>query len=447
VPTKPVSTFTHATDALFLSGPAVGLDVRLPTPGAAQGYVPGNGIEAESINYNLGILGDWLTDWISQGSNAAGEDAHIVETDSAGRLRAAYAHIGGHTSSGPSLTLSPSNSGPSLSLTGPGGAQFGATMSQGGSGATLRATNTGTGYAVEALTTGGTNNSGVRGRGAGSGHGVVGESSATGHGVRGEGHASGGYGVYGLGGAAAASYGVYGLAGHAQAFAVKGESDAAATIGGGVHGLGRGAGYGVWAQSQEGGYALLVSGDLVAPASAPMNIAPQDAEPSGGGNAGDLYANGVDKQLHFHDDSVYRTIHQSPYGFVGAAEKDDTGGSTAGGPVSIVSPVQIAPYSNQNSRKVVVLGNVEVVDFNADDAYCTFDIYDVTAAAVVPGSTRTVRAKDIDAGANARGESVTVMGVYTLPSAASRQFALRVTAGSGTVTWDDGSLLVLGAFA
>lgn len=445
MPTKPGSTFTFATDALFLSGPAVGLSVKLPPPGAAQGYVPGNGIEAESPNYMLNIAGQWITDWISQGSNAADEDAHIVETDSNGLLSAAYAAIGGHSATGPSLTLTPGASGATMVLTGPGGAQFGATMSQGGSGATLRATNTGTGYAIEALTTGGTDNTAVRGRGAGAGHGILGESTGAGAGVRGEGSTTG-PGVYGLGAAAAASYAVQGLAGHAAAFAIKGEADASATTGGGVHGLGHGTGYGVWAQSQEGGYALLVTGDLTSPVAASCRIAPQDTEPSGADAEGDLYANSTNHQMWYRDDVGFRAMHQSAHGFVGQAEQSTSGGSTAAGPITLAT-AQISPYPNQNGQKVCIIANVEIEDFSADDSYCTIDIYDVTAAAVVTGSVRTIRAKDIDAGANARGETATTMAVYALPSAASRQFALRITANSGTVTYDDNAIFVMGAYA
>lgn len=456
--TKPSSTFTFATDATFSSGPASGEDTKAPPTGAAQGFVPGDGIESPGMNYLLNICGQWVTNWLALGSSAAGEDAHLVETDANGAVTIARGTFGGHSVAGPSLTVTSSASGASLVVTG-GGSNFGMTVNNGGGSlAALRATGTGTGYALEGLALG-TDNTAIRGSGTGSGHGVLGEGGATGDGVQGESGATSGAGVrgtamaaagtgvIGIGFAAAASLAIDGQAGHADATAVRGLTDASATATGvGVQGTGQGSGVGVRASAADG-YALVVVGDLTAPVSAAVRIAPQNAEPSGTDAEGDLYADSTDNQLHYRDDVGFRTLHQSPYGFVGNAEQSVTGGSTGGGPVSL-SSVQISPYPNQSSREVVIIANVEIEDFTDDNGQCTIDIYDNTAAAVVTGSVRTIRAHLEDGGStNANGQTATTMAVYTLPDASTRTFTLRITANTGSVTYDDNAIFAMGAFA
>ena len=92
MPTKPVAAFTFATNTNYSTGPAVGLPTKIPAPDLANGFIPGQGIAAEHVNTPLNVTGLWLTNWVSQGSAAAGEDAHIVETSVVGRI----AVIGGN---------------------------------------------------------------------------------------------------------------------------------------------------------------------------------------------------------------------------------------------------------------------------------------------------------------------------------------------------------------
>ena len=84
MPTKPTSTYTHATDATFGAGPAAGNQTKAALVDPAQGFVPGSAVAAETVNELFNISGQWITDWVSQGSTTADLDAHIVETDANG---------------------------------------------------------------------------------------------------------------------------------------------------------------------------------------------------------------------------------------------------------------------------------------------------------------------------------------------------------------------------
>ena len=297
--TKPSATFVLATDANFGSGPASGNPTKLPHPTSAQGYIPGNGIEPESVNYLLNICGDWVSNWLALGSSANDETAHLVETTAAGVINVFRGIFGAGAGGGTALSATSNASGAAASFTDTVG-NFAVVATAGGSLAGVRGTNTGTGAGVEGLALG-TDNNGVKGTGTGAGHGVLGTGGATGHGVdgvggatsgagvRGTGGAAGGTGVLGIGFAASSSLAVDGQAGHDDATAVRGlTTGTASASAAGVLGFGQGAGVGVKAQAADG-YALLVVGDLTAPVSASMRVAAQNAEPSGTDAEGDLY--------------------------------------------------------------------------------------------------------------------------------------------------------------
>ncbi len=110
--TKPVATFTHATDATFGSGPATGFPTKLPVPSPAQGFVPGAGIAAEQVNTQFNVVGQWLTNWLALGSAAASVDAHLVETDSGGFARVAGFVAGGTAAGGFAFTASENSGSP-----------------------------------------------------------------------------------------------------------------------------------------------------------------------------------------------------------------------------------------------------------------------------------------------------------------------------------------------
>lgn len=81
--TKPIASFTWATDANYSSGPATGQPTKVAIPTPAQGLVPGDDLIPEYLNNLFNALSGW-TDWLLDGSSAGALDAHIVETDSGG---------------------------------------------------------------------------------------------------------------------------------------------------------------------------------------------------------------------------------------------------------------------------------------------------------------------------------------------------------------------------
>ncbi len=348
--TKPSSVYTFATDLNFSSGPAIGQPVKVAPVGATQGFVPGDGIEAESPNYMLNINGQWVTDWLVLGSSAAGEDAHLVETNSNGRIAVAKALLGGHTTDGgPSVTISPPvGGGVTLDITGDAGINFAVGVSNGGSGAGLRSVHTGTGIAIQGLAIG-TDNDAIEGTGTGTGRGVVGVGGGTGDGVAGTGGVTSGAGVrgtagsvvgtgvLGIGGAGASSIGVDGQAGASgPATGVRGLSDASAsTLGTGVLGQAQGSGVGVRATATDG-YGLLVFSDVLSPVSASTRFEPQDTEPSGAHAEGDFYTNLTNNLAWYRDDGGFKALHVSlgghDHGFDSRAGTNHDDNDEHGGP-------------------------------------------------------------------------------------------------------------------
>jgi hypothetical protein len=115
MPTKPVATFTHATDANFTAGPAATFPTKLPVPFPAQGFVPGQGISAEQVNQLMNTLGDWITNWIALGSATGTLDAHLVETNAFGTSSISALVLGATANTINPLRIPTGNSGdPSL---------------------------------------------------------------------------------------------------------------------------------------------------------------------------------------------------------------------------------------------------------------------------------------------------------------------------------------------
>lgn len=89
--TKPTEKFTHATDLNFATGNAAGYPTKLNPPGypdIAQGLIAGDPAVIEYVNKLFNVCGSH-TQWVYDGSAAAGADAHIVETDVEGLIRVA----------------------------------------------------------------------------------------------------------------------------------------------------------------------------------------------------------------------------------------------------------------------------------------------------------------------------------------------------------------------
>lgn len=338
MPTKPVTSYTFSTDLNYSSGPAIGQPTKVAPTGAAQGFVPGDGIEAESPDYMFNINGEWVTDWLIQGTSVADDDAHLVETDSNGRVSASLATFGAHaTDGGPSVTMNaPTLGGSALNLTGDG-STFAAIMNNpGGALATLRITHTGTGVCLDCLAVG-TDNGAILGTGTGTGTGVTGQGGGTGDGVAGTGGVTSGAGVRGTAGATSAtgvigigangasSFGVDGQAGNVGAAGLRGLSDAAATSSGkGVLGTGQGAATGVHGQAVNG-YGVVCVSDTTTPTRAALRIAPQDTEPITSAQ-GDFYVNNTNNLAWIEDNVGFKALHVSLGGWAFGFD-DGTGGS------------------------------------------------------------------------------------------------------------------------
>jgi len=100
--TKPAGFFTVATLDDFDAGDRIGDPTKIAFPDVPNGLIPGDPAAPEHLNYAFNILGDWSV-WLFAGSNLAGLDSHIIETDSGGAAFVAAATLGG-TGSG-SFTL------------------------------------------------------------------------------------------------------------------------------------------------------------------------------------------------------------------------------------------------------------------------------------------------------------------------------------------------------
>jgi hypothetical protein len=93
--TKPATIFTFATDAVFGSGPATGFATKIVPGSLPQGFIPGTGINAEWVNYLFNVTGQWVTDWLDQGTFLKNVDAHILETDAGGETGIPSLDVGG----------------------------------------------------------------------------------------------------------------------------------------------------------------------------------------------------------------------------------------------------------------------------------------------------------------------------------------------------------------
>jgi len=183
MPTKPTATFTHSTDANFLAGPAAGNPTKAADPAATtQGFIPGQGVEAESVNYLFNITGDWISDWVEQGSNTADLDAHIIETDANGTASIAAINAGGTASTLNAITAVENSGATATTILG--------TNSSGGVGVAALASGGGVGVSADVFDT----CDGVIGQVRGSGVAVTGRvfAGATGSAIKGEGQVGGG---------------------------------------------------------------------------------------------------------------------------------------------------------------------------------------------------------------------------------------------------------------
>ena len=183
MPTKPVDTFFHATDANFTSGPASGSPTTAALADPAQGFIPGTGVAAETANLPLNICGQWISNWLSLGSNTADLDAHILETDASGDASIAVINAGGTAATSGAITAVENSGATATTILG--------TNSSGGVGVAALASGGGVGMSSDVFDT----CDGVIGQVRGSGAGVIGRvltGLGTGTAIKGEGSVIGG---------------------------------------------------------------------------------------------------------------------------------------------------------------------------------------------------------------------------------------------------------------
>lgn len=369
---------------------------------AAAGYTPETPIVNENLNEYLARLQEHAA-WVFDGSNADDEDAHVIETDANGQINAARAQIGAHSAAGPSLSVTGSASLSSI-LASHTGAQ-----------PAILAQNSGTAMAIFGQGTGAAN------------IGVQGEATGASAGVR------------GLSGNSAAGMGVLGDSAHADAAGMKGQSNASSSLTGrGVWGLGRAAGTGVYAQVEGGGtgYALLVAGDLSAPVTAAVRIAPQSAEPSGADAEGDLYPNSANNMLWYRDDGAFKAVHNSLYGYSEGFD-EGAGASIANGTEQVTGMAQ-AQVQNRVTADIVVAGEVTIGGTVAEHIEIKIRAGTGIGGAII--AQRDVRLPSTTAAGD--GIPVSLSGKDTSVAAGNNDYTLtihRVT-GIGTIYWSTNTL-------
>lgn len=298
-----------------------------------------------------------------------------------------------------------------------------------GSGVGIRIEHTGTGVGLYADTSGGSDYA-IDAVGPAGGD-VINASGDTGNVYRAL-VTSSGVGFRGIGGASAASRTHYGTASHIDAHAVEGATAVGANSGAaGVKGTGNGAGIGVLAEATGTGYGLVALADTTSPARAAMRLTPQDADPTTP-LQGDLLFNsarGPTGKLRTRT-TQWESVHSSAKGWVkdwGAVAS----GVTAGGSGNL-SLAQITPEETGD----VLPWATGHLEFSIDNGSCTISLVDVTGAVTI--ATQVETSSDPANNVTNLGvtqHSFTIRYPYTLPSTATRTFAVVITANVGTITY------------
>lgn len=463
--TKPTVSFTFATDATVTGGPANGFPLKIVSPAPAAGFVPGDAIVAEYVNYYVNNLGGWSV-WLLAGSDAPDLDAHLVETDASGYGSLAQLTLGGTPSALQSLVVTQNTGAQSSSIyadnTGTGSAMVGFALA---AVATIKGTNTGTGPGVEGLATG-TNNVGVKGTGQGTaaggqfvggatGPGATATGGATGdHGLVATGTGTGTYGVDATCGASGAG-GMRGVGGSTSAPGVQGDTAAAATTSAsGVLGNALGNGTGVFGLAVDG-YGVVARCDTSSPIRAPLRIEPQNADPTTPA-MGDLTHRSDIDIPRVYTDSLWQSPWTTARGHAHGLANPRVTVASNGDSMTYVTLVSVAMASPYEPRfaggQILFFASARFGDASVGNHHYEMDvqILDVTAGAPVFETTFWTGPANADVTVNGEGVSQWTMSVpYTVPAAGARQFALRfkpaVTTGFDAVA-DMASLNVIGVF-
>jgi hypothetical protein len=167
-----------------------------------------------------------------------------------------------------------------------------------------------------------------------------------------------------------------------------------------------------------GGYAGYFQTDTTSSAYAALFIMPQDADPSSP-TVGDLYHHSTRGKLRTRTFNGWESLHSSSKGYVFecTASADQIGlvGTTGNIAGTTISPEIVGNVLVEGSFFWSPSGDTDTVIVILRD--------NTLGANII---SRTIRAKDVDA-SGARGETIILRRVYTLPSTASRTFAINIT--------------------
>lgn len=382
MPTKPSTTYTFATDPTFDSGPASPLGVtRIIPPSLPQGFIPGTGIAPEYINYLFNVSGAWLTDWVAQGSNAADEDAHLVETDDEGQVSAVRAVFGGALDGGPQA---------SVILTAPGATA--------GAGNACTVTN---------ATKGGNNALSVLQSVAGSTEaaGLFRSDDGTGPALE-----------------ASVFAGATGPAIRATHDLSDGSIPALdVSVNQGAGGVSPGI-----IVTTDSGYGIIVG---TGGQRAPLRLDPNNTAPIVG-LSGDVYYDDTDSRLRVRSDAAWRSLWHTTRGFVRAyAESLGETAFSAGGSPTAKASVNVPASDNLRAGAIVHVRCVcEVGSDNAATDDVQLGIFDSTAPADIL-ALRDIRT--FQASGAADEKYVVLEADYTIPGDGSRTFFLGYVGGGG----------------
>lgn len=450
MPTKPIVQFTFATDANYLSGPALGNPTKIIPGDLNQGYVPGDGIVAEWENYLLNICGEW-TVWLIGGSSLGAEDAHIVETNSSGATALAALDVtGGAATSTGIYAVGSLGAGPATGVTGQGIAAGPGIDGLGGNGGTSGAGDAFTGgFGVRGFSGTGAGTAGVLG---------VGNSSGTHAGGLFIGGSSGGRGLEATGvgtssgalftGGATNGAGLIAIAGGTAGVGVSGQSNAlGTTAGAGVLGTATGDATGVSATATDG-YGIVAQSDTTSPTRAALRIIPQNADPSTPAEGDFVYRSDLD-ELRIYQNSRYQSVWSTPDGrtFGSSSEQSDTNNNAAAY-TTLATATLSPPFDPQQEGTVWLWCSAE---FGAAGGtiHTTFDVRvrDLTAGV-------DIWAQTIDHPAAVAGPIFdrpwSIQLRYVLPATGTRNIALqfRIAGGVGSgISARDGGIFVMGNFS
>lgn len=432
-----------AQDTNFPAGadPWSGNACKVTAPTAEDfGFTPETGSVAQYHNAEFNVLSTWV-EWLSFGSNAAGEDAHVVETDSTGVARIAGMVLGGTAGAFTPLVLTANSgaTGTTINATNNSGG-FAITATSNGVLAALRATSTGASAAVEGLNTGG-GGPGTTGSGNGAGAGIVGTGGATGdggtfvagvtggHGMHGTCTASGNSGAFGLASATVdGTFGVRGVTQRSNQVGVSGENliaganpllgTQAAVLGladDGTAVFGASAdGYGVWAQS---------SGTT----RASLHIEPQVSDPIAP-LLGDVWYNSVEGKLKSRINSFNMGIWATRRGYAYAYAENPALISTASQTFQAVATstftTQTEPFASAILTFTVAFEmGCSVIALAAASEF-EWQVLDVTDGTATPIAPR-LESSHIVSATTADERYVTAKVQYTVPATGPRTFELQ----------------------